>query len=919
MSPISRRIGGRLWQKKPSCRHASALARIHVFVTRLAFAVFAAIVRVVEAAPSRAVRLERPMTETPTVSTNRGFAGRLRRTRFATRAAVMLERLWPLALPFIVIVSLFLSLSWLGVFRIMPDMARLALAVLFAAGAIVALYPLRFFRRPTTAEIDRRIERANALPHTPVLVQTDRLTGKDDSFGQALWQEHRRRMAEKLGRMSGDLPSTTVPERDPRALRAVAALLFVTAFAFSLGPLGGSVTDAFRAHAARDVIPARIDAWVTPPAYTGKAPVFLTADATQAAPVYTVPEGSDVALRVTGGSGEETLGYTDLNGNTRDLVPNASAQPQQASAPTDAPGAPPRQFAGKLNTDGVLALKSGAQEVAKWSFSVIPDKAPKIRFAGEPKRAVNGTFELNYEIVDDYGATSAGTEFVLEQDQKPGAHPLYAAPEMPLTLPRRGAEKGAAKTTRDLTEHVWAGAKVKLTLKAADAANQEARSETKTIALPERPFSNPLAKAVVEQRRILALDANRKPHVLDLMDAITLRPEDTFDNMSHYLGIMSARTRLKMADNDDELRGVVSYLWEIALGIEEGDLSAAEKRLRQAQEALKQALEDGASDEEIDKLMKELREAMNEFLREFAERARQNPNMAQQMPPNSEFLRESDLQRMLDQIENLAKSGSRDQAQELLSQLQDMMNNLQAARPQRGQQGQDGQQSEMRQQMDKLGEIMRRQQEMMNETFRMDQMRRGENGGEQQGQQGQDGQQPSDRDPLGRPMTPEEFAEAMKQLQEGQGKLQGDLGDLMKGLEGLGIQPGEGFGDAGEAMGEAGKALGDQQGERAVGEQGRALEALRRGAQDMMQQMQQAMQGDQGGADEGGRQRNADRDPLGRPRATTGPDDGTTVKVPDQIDVQRARQILDAIRKRLGNALSPALEKDYLERLLELR
>jgi hypothetical protein len=43
------------------------------------------------------------------------------------------------------------------------------------------------------------------------------------------------------------------------------------------------------------------------------------------------------------------------------------------------------------------------------------------------------------------------------------------------------------------------------------------------------------------------------------------------------------------------------------------------------------------------------------------------------------------------------------------------------------------------------------------------------------------------------------------------------------------------------------------------------------------------------------------------------------VEVPDEIDVQRAREILEAIRRRLGNALSPALEKEYLERLLDLR
>jgi uncharacterized protein (TIGR02302 family) len=210
---------------------------------------------------------------------------------------------------------------------------------------------------------------------------------------------------------------------------------------------------------------------------------------------------------------------------------------------------------------------------------------------------------------------------------------------------------------------------------------------------------------------------------------------------------------------------------------------------------------------------------------------------------------------------------------------------------------------------------------MMNDTFRMDQMQkgqlqRGQNREQQLGEQG--GQEGQQQQP-GPGMTPEEFAEALRQLQQGQGDLQGELEALQKGLEGMGIQPGEGFGEAGEAMGEAEGALGQGDGGRATGQQGRALEALRRGAQDMMQQMQQAEQGDQGGGQEGGRQQNADRDPLGRPLATTGPDFGNSVKVPDEIDVQRARQILEAIRKRLGNALSPELERSYLERLLQMR
>ncbi|KRA00336.1 hypothetical protein ASD64_01855 [Mesorhizobium sp. Root157] len=856
------------------------------------------------------------MTEKSAESTHRNLPAGLALSRAATRLAMIIERGWPLVLPLVIVASLFASLSWFGLLGRMPDVPRLVLVAAFGITALAALSPLRRFRLPLAAEVDRRIESANKLLHSPVLVQTDRPSGRQTGFAQALWLEHQKRMAAKLGRLGADLPSAGIPDRDPWGLRALAALVLAVAFAFSFGPLGGSLADGFRPSARQEAIAPRIDAWVTPPAYTGKAPIFLTADTNQATAMFTVPQNSDLSLRVTGGAGTETLAYLSADGETRAIEPSGAeggvpeAQPQS--------GLVALQFASKLVGDGQLVLKAGEQEIGQWDFAVTPDKPPTIRFAGEPRRAVNGSLELHYQIEDDYGAASAMSEFALADAPAPNARPLYGAPDMPLSLPRRGSKANAAKTSKDLTEHVWAGSPIKLTLTATDGADQIGRSETRTMVLPERTFTNPLARAVIEQRRLLGLDANAKPRVLDLMDAITLRPEDTFDSMAHYLAIMSARSRLKLAGSDDQLRDVVSYLWEVALGIEEGDLSAAEKRLRQAQQALQDALKNGASDEEIEKLMQELRQAMNEFLREFAERNQQNQN-AMQLPPNAQELRQSDLERLMDQIENLARSGNRDRAQELLSQLQDMMNNLQA-----GRQGQQGQQnSELRQQMDKLGEIMRRQQEMMNETFRMDQMQRGENGDGQMGegeqdQQSQDQQGQGQQGQQGRPMTPEEFAEALKQLQQGQGQLQGDLQQLGKDLEGMGMEPNEGFGQAGRSMGDARQSLGQGEGERAVGHQGRALEALRQGAKEMMQQLQ-AMQGDQGGSEQGGRQQNADRDPLGRPRATQGPDFGDSVKVPDEIDVQRARQILEAIRKRLGNALSPDVERSYLERLLELK
>ena len=347
------------------------------------------------------------------------FSRRLTRTRLVTHAAMVVERFWPLVLPFLVTLSLFASLSWFGIFRMVPDTMRFGVLAAFAVAALASLSLLRFYRPPRPDEIDRRIEAANALLHTPLRAQTDKPLGKQDGFSEALWREHQKRMAEKLDGLGGDLPRTGVPQRDPFALRAVAALLVVTAFAFSFGPRGGSLEDAFQAVAFAETVPPRIDAWVTPPAYTGKAPIFLTAESNEKAPVFTVPSGSDVILRITGGTGAESVSFTDSAGASHEIEIAVSqggadapdAQPVAVAGDASAP----RQFTGKLTADGVLALRANGREIDRWEFAVTPDRPPVIRFSGEPRRAVNGAFELHYEIEDDYGAASAAADFALEQ------------------------------------------------------------------------------------------------------------------------------------------------------------------------------------------------------------------------------------------------------------------------------------------------------------------------------------------------------------------------------------------------------------------------------------------------------------------------------------------------------------------------
>ena len=215
--------------------------------------------------------------------------------------------------------------------------------------------------------------------------------------------------------------------------------------------------------------------------------------------------------------------------------------------------------------------------------------------------------------------------------------------------------------------------------------------------------------------------------------------------------------------------------------------------------------------------------------------------------------------------------------------------------------------------LNELGKMLRDQQKLLDDTYKKGRERgdQGDGGEKQGGEQGQ-GQEGDN----GEGKNPGQ-GNGTGELARRQNDLGRRLNEMMEGLKGLGLDPGQELSDAGKAMGRAGKKLGQGEAGEATGDQADALDSLRKGAESLMDQMKQAM-GEQGGGQQpGGKRGPNDRDPLGRPRATEGPDLGQSTKVPDEIDIQRAREILEAIRRRLGDALSPEAEKSYLERLLK--
>src|SRR5258705_12301838 len=126
-----------------------------------------------------------------------------------------------------------------------------------------------------------------------------------------------------------------------------------------------------------------------------------------------------------------------------------------------------------------------------------------------------------------------------------------------------------------------------MVLTARDEAGNEGSSEPFDLLLPLRPFSKPVAKALIEQRRTLALDTEMQANVLNALDAMTIAP-DVFNIQSNvYLGLRSIYWELARARSDEQLRDVVTRMRDMATPLEDGNLADVARALRAAQEALR--------------------------------------------------------------------------------------------------------------------------------------------------------------------------------------------------------------------------------------------------------------------------------------------------------------------------------------------
>jgi uncharacterized protein (TIGR02302 family) len=834
--------------------------------------------------------MDRPETSTPL-----GFLSRpLRLTLIGLWAERLCRAFWPL---WSVLIATLAALSF-GLQDVLPLEVAWSGMVLAALAMLATLYSgLRAFRRPTEAEALARLD--SRLPGQPIAALTDRQAlGGDDPASLAIWQAHRDRMARRAAGAKAVEPDLRLASRDPFALRYVALTAFVMALIF------GSVwritsVQGLAPGAGQPVATGPMwEGWAQPPAYTGKPTLYLnevTADRLD------LPVGTRLQFRLYGEVGTMTLAETVSN---RTEVPPASDPAHDFVV----------EKAGSVTVDG-----PGGRT---FEIALIPDMPPAVTPSDLVEREADGRLKQDFTAEDDYGVIAGQVTIALDL---PAIERIYGrtmdpepreAVTLDLPLPTTGDRRQFTETLiDDLSQHPFANLPVTMEFQVTDGAGQVGKAEPLHIVLPGRGFFDPLAAALIEMRQDLLWNRANAPMVSQVLKAVTFKPEGFIRNERAYL-----RLRVVMRDLDAQAAtltaesrdAIAKELWDIALLMEEGDLASKLEALRRAQDRLDEAIRNGASPEEIDKLMQEMQQALNEYMRELAEQAQRNPDS--QMSENMDGLQMSgdQLQQMLDELQRLMEEGRTAEAQELMELLRQLMENMQVVQGQGGQgqgQGGPGQQA-----MRDLQDTLRDQQGLSDDSFRdLQNGQQGQQEGEgQQGQQGEGGQEEGGQSGQG-------LAERQQELRDRLGRLQGGQ------LPGDGTERGEAgrreLDRAGRAMEEAEEALRDRDLPRALDRQAEAMEAMREGMRNLGEALadQQRQPGDaQPGQEMGQADPRGQRDPLGRE-----PGDGARIGSDRNMlqgeDVyRRAQDLLDEIRRRSGEQERPQGERDYLRRLLDM-
>lgn len=785
--------------------------------------------------------------------------------------AILWERAWPPLWPAVAVTGVFLAASLFDLPRLVP--VKLHIAANLALGAFVLGHASRVLRPgfwPRRDDADRRIEVASGLAHRPLQTIADRpAEGVGDRVTAALWRLHRARDVSRVGRLRVGLPRAGLDGVDRHGVRFALALALALGLATqpdTWSRIRRAVMPPFPAMAGANG--ADLTAWITPPAYSGLPPVMLD-PARRDVEALT---GSTLEAYVNGGAQSP---FAEI-GRAGAAIERVGPSSYRLTAALDQ---------ARLGAHTRLSIRQDGRAIGIWSVSLLPDKPPQVSFTSPIAATERQGLRLDYAASDDFGIVALALRIRLEGIGDTDAQRKSAGDsfDVKLSLPMDPHDSGNAHAYVDLLAHPWAGLSATVALVAADGAGQSSNTAAQKLILPERRFDHPVARAIAAERKKLARNPGRAPEIAKAISAIGNAPETFAHDATVQLALRAAAARLVEETGPDAISGVQRTLWETALRVEEGRLGPAAEALRAAERELREALQRGAGAKEIADLMANLRQAFDRF----AQALRETPQTTDKDDGDS-ATRNPTLDRLkslLDRMEQLSRSGARDGAAQLLSEIQDVLENLRLPNSTPP----DEAQAQAEKLIDRLNGLQRRQQQVMEDTFSRARDPAGA---------AQSGFQPGKPDP------------ALPMQQE----IRRDLHRAIQDLTAAVGKPSPSLDQADEAMSQAVQSLDRGQAGEALGPEGDALDRLRKGTAETARQLRGKFGNRASGpalAEPG-----LYGDPLGRENAGLGAD-RNDVHIPTEMELRRSREILDELRRRAGDRARPANERAYIDRLLQ--
>ena len=868
--------------------------------------------------------------------------------------------------------SLFLAGAYVGLWQRIGDPWR-AIALIFTLYFLIkAGLSARRENIPSRNEAARRVERDSGVSHRPLETLRDRPV-----LGDTLWDEHQAKARLAAAQLKPAAPVPVIGPRDKYFMRFIAPIVLALAVIVGVGDNGERLRRALTLSWQSPMDPAKVtfDAWVDPPDYTGRPPVYFKGQQT-----VDIPAGSELVARIQGLKDAPRLKLETGGLFGRKYLKLKRLGPDSFEARTI------------LQKSAKAEWRVGTKR-RLWNLVVLADTAPKVEWTVEPKADKRDRLSFQYSLKDDYGVESLRLELSLLEGGETSDSVVVALSGKSVR------ETKGTDAVLDLTKHKWAGRKVSGRLVATDGTGETAQSEAAYFTIPDKIFIEPLAKAVAEQRLLviagLAEDKDYAPlprrtraqwedmpifddwetdqklgrapkdlqRAAALMEAITDAPAGLYEDPAVFIGLKNALSTLRHSREIEGIEPLPENLWSIAIRAEFGSLGTALEEMREAEANLNEGIARRAPQREVDTLFQRYDEAVERYIKELTEEARENMSENDGGGGGGGGRNTDEIEELLKAIEEANRIGDTEGARLALKKLAELLENMKIQMAQGGQgEGGDpsnGEMSEdMKESLEDLADLLGEQRELKDETEQAEKQAEnegeegeGQSSGQEQGQGSQsggeqagEGQQALSADELAQ--RQEKLTELLDGVQEGLPQ-----GSDAPGQSGGGEQDGEAAGPGEEAsedgQGGGGGELDPESDRRgAGGENGEPLispkDALDEAAQamqraedalnagdldaaaqaqaDAIEALRSAGQGlaQQARAERGEEGQQADQgNPLGQEGQDGENDDLSRQDIDPRDNATRSRELLEELRRRAAEQEREQQERDYLERLLK--